>query len=258
MKIIRNIIVSFALYSKIPMPIFEWKKEDMEFNIAFLPLVGLVLGAVEFIAYYLLSMLGLNIIVKALIWIAIALLFTGGFHVDGFMDVSDALKSYKPKEEKLKILKDPHIGAFAVISLATLGCIYLASTYITFGKCLDQRFIVPAVLSFFLVRAVAGLLAVKLPHAKKEGMLHEETKEAKKCVPILLIVQIVIGVAASVYFNPWSGVATMVALFLFSLYFKHKCEKEFGGITGDCSGYFIVMGETIVMLILAVFSLVRI
>lgn len=258
MKIIRNIIVAFALYSKIPMPIFEWKKEDMELNIAFLPLVGLVLGAVEFIVYYLLNMLGLNPIVKALIWIAVALLFTGGFHVDGFMDVSDALKSYKPKEEKLKILKDPHIGAFAVISLVTLGCIYPAGAYVTFEKCLDPRSIVPAALSFFLVRAVAGLLAVFLPHAKKEGMLHEETKEAKKAVPILLIIQIVIGAGAIVFFNLWLGVAICVALCLFSLYFKYKCKKEFGGITGDCSGYFIVMGETIVMIILAIFSLIKI
>ena len=43
---------------------------------------------------------------------------TGGFHIDGFMDTMDAFHSYKPREEKLAILKDSHIGAFAVIMLA--------------------------------------------------------------------------------------------------------------------------------------------
>ena len=47
----------------------------------------------------------------------IPILITGGFHIDGFMDTQDAINSYKPREKKLEILKDPHIGAFAVISL---------------------------------------------------------------------------------------------------------------------------------------------
>ena len=42
----------------------------------------------------------------------------GGFHADGFLDVSDSLCSYGSREKKLEILKDPHIGAFAVIRLA--------------------------------------------------------------------------------------------------------------------------------------------
>ena len=44
-----------------------------------------------------------------------------GFHVDGFMDTMDALHSYQPRERKLEILKDSHIGAFSVIKLAEFG-----------------------------------------------------------------------------------------------------------------------------------------
>ena len=44
------------------------------------------------------------------------------FHIDGFMDTMDAFHSYKPREEKLTILKDSHMGAFAVIMLA--ACSY--------------------------------------------------------------------------------------------------------------------------------------
>ena len=43
------------------------------------------------------------------------------------MDVADALSSYRTKEEKLAILKDPHIGAFSVIRLAICGLVFIAS-----------------------------------------------------------------------------------------------------------------------------------
>lgn len=55
------------------------------------------------------------------------LIITGGFHVDGFMDTMDALHSYQPRERKLEILKDSHIGAFSVIKLAEFGLIYVAA-----------------------------------------------------------------------------------------------------------------------------------
>ena len=46
---------------------------------------------------------------------AVPLLVTGGIHLDGFMDTTDARSSYGDMEKKLAILKDSHVGAFAVI-----------------------------------------------------------------------------------------------------------------------------------------------
>ena len=47
--------------------------------------------------------------------------------MDGFLDTCDALHSYRPRERKLEILKDSHIGAFAVIMLALYGLIFLGA-----------------------------------------------------------------------------------------------------------------------------------
>ena len=55
---------------------------------------------------------------------AIPLMITGGFHVDGFMDTMDAFHSYQEKEQKLNILKDSHIGAFAAVSYTHLAKAY--------------------------------------------------------------------------------------------------------------------------------------
>lgn len=38
----------------------------------------------------------------------------------GFADTIDAVSSYKDREKKLEILKDPHTGAFAVIVCAPI------------------------------------------------------------------------------------------------------------------------------------------
>ena len=46
-------------------------------------------------------------------------IITGGIHLDGFVDTMDAINSYQPIERKLEILKDSHIGAFALISCVT-------------------------------------------------------------------------------------------------------------------------------------------
>ena len=127
MRIIKNIIVAFSLYSRIPMPIFEWKEEDMKHNIIFLPWIGAVIGGICLGLNVLFGHIKIPFVCELAVFSVVPLLITGGFHVDGFMDVQDALKSYKSKEEKLEILKDPHIGAFAVIRLVIYGLIWIAA-----------------------------------------------------------------------------------------------------------------------------------
>ena len=49
------------------------------------------------------------------VWIPI--LITGGIHLDGFCDVTDAKSSYASTERKLEIMSDSHVGAFVVMYL---------------------------------------------------------------------------------------------------------------------------------------------
>ena len=53
-------------------------------------------------------------------FVLLPVLVTGGIHMDGFLDTTDALSSWQPREKKLEILKDSHAGAFAII----MGCSY--------------------------------------------------------------------------------------------------------------------------------------
>ena len=129
MHILKSIVIAFSMYSKIPMPQFEWKEEDMKHVLCFFPWIGIVIGLCLYFWRLLCDRFGIRNLCYVFIGTAIPLLLTGGFHVDGFMDTMDAFHSYQPKERKLEILKDSHIGAFAVIMLAVYGLIYICLLY---------------------------------------------------------------------------------------------------------------------------------
>ncbi len=253
MKIIRNIAVALSMYSKIPMPIWRWKDDDMKYALGFIGLVGVIIGAIEYGIYLLGTYFAIPVFVKTLLWTAIPLLVTGGFHVDGFMDVQDALHSYQPKEEKLRILKDPHIGAFAVISLGLYGCLYIAATYMLLetGR---KRFVLLAAIGFVLARGIGAFLGTVLKHAKQDGLLHEETKKTGTATKVLLILTILFAVAGMFYLNLLATALICVTQLLFVLWYRHKCYKEFGGISGDTVGYFITESELLVLIVTAIFA----
>lgn len=257
MTIIRNIIVALSMYSRIPMPVFEWKEDDMKYSLSFIGIVGIIIGLAEYAVFYLGHYFNLPVFVMTLLFATMPLILTGGFHVDGFMDVQDAFNSYKPKEEKLKILKDPHIGAFAVISLAVYGAFFLSASYLLMeqNRC---KYIVVACIGFSLLRALGGYLSLVLNHAKQEGMLHEETKKTDRTSKVILLVTIIICLAAICYISLFSLIVIALGLSVFILWFKKKCYKEFGGINGDTIGYFITVGELIVIVIAAVLALINI
>ena len=105
------------------MPHIKLDDEDTKHAITYLPLVGALIGLITCGAFRLFLYADIPAFVKACITVIIPIAVTGGFHIDGFLDTADALASYRSNEKKLEILKDPHIGSFAVISFCV--CILL-------------------------------------------------------------------------------------------------------------------------------------
>ena len=68
------------------MPHLEWQEDDMKYNLAFLPLVGVIIGALEYALIRFALYYELPEVFSIAVISAIPLIVTGGFHVDGFMD----------------------------------------------------------------------------------------------------------------------------------------------------------------------------
>ena len=45
MHLLKGLIIAFSMYSRIPVPQFEWKEEDMRYTLCFFPWVGAGIGA---------------------------------------------------------------------------------------------------------------------------------------------------------------------------------------------------------------------
>ena len=240
MRIIKAMIIAFSMYSKIPMPQFQWKYEDMKYMLCFFPWIGAVIGGFVYLWGMICEKYEISLLCYTLIGTAIPLLITGGFHVDGFMDTMDAFCSYQPREKKLEILKDSHIGAFAVITLGVYGLVYMAA----FSEIRDKNLLQIVCAGFCLSRCLSGISVVSFPSAKKEGMLYSfASKAGKDIVKISLYLQGVLCVLFMLWRSLFVGMIAAVAALSTFAYYYYRSKKELGGITGDTAGYFVLLCE---------------
>lgn len=86
---------------------------------AWFPLVGLGLGGI-LLGLDAAAREGLPALLVGAILVAALLVLTRAIHTEGFLDCCDGLFGAFDREERLRILRDPHIGAFAVIGGASL------------------------------------------------------------------------------------------------------------------------------------------
>ena len=248
MHILKSSAIAFSIYSKIPVPQFEWKEEDMKYMLCFFPSIGAVIGGFVYLWSYLCGIFDVGEICHVLIGAAIPLMITGGFHVDGFMDTMDAFHSYRPREKKLEILKDSHIGAFAVIMLAMYGIIYIGA----FSEIEDRNLLKIVCGGFFLARCLSGISIVSFPAAKKDGILYLFASSSQKAiVKWSLYLQGISCICFMLRQSLYAGILVVAAAFLVFLYYYYRTKKEFGGITGDTAGYFVLICEACMMITVA-------
>lgn len=253
---LQSIFLAFALYSRIPVPQAKWNEKNMRYCICFLPLVGVVIGAVQYGAFFLLDKISAGPVFRGAVLAALPVLLSGGIHMDGFMDTCDAIHSWKGREERLRILKDPHTGAFAVLGCAVYlllfagiwseACTMLsAKTEERAGGAAPLLF--SLCLCFVLSRAMSAFAALVFPKAKKEGLLRQETDPAAPGAAaamglVSLIVFLVLVMTGGI-----PGMCAAVTALVVFVYYHHTAVKLFGGTTGDLAGWFLQLCELMTM-----------
>ena len=215
---------------------------------AYFPIVGLLLGGV---------LAGLDLaageslpapVVGALLVVAL-LVLTRAIHTEGFLDSCDGLFGGYSREKRLDILRDTHVGAFAVIGCAAL--LLLKWTLLT-GISGDIRvgllIVFPCLSRFGMLTAMAAFTYVR-----EEGLGTSFQAGTNR-------LQIAFGLAtAAVAAGVLLGIAGLVllgAVIGVSLGLGRWISGMLGGMTGDTYGAVNELAEVTVLLLgIALFRL---
>lgn len=240
LSLYEGLIIAFAMYSRIPVPQVEWTDAGLKYALCFFPLTGVVIGAAEVGFFWLAKRIGLGDMARVCIGTAIPLLVTGGIHMDGFLDVTDARSSCQPPEKRLQIMKDPHAGAFAILKCGLYLLVYLAA----FSELGEKAF--PAMGGIYVLeRALSGWSVVSLPKAKTDGLASTFARGAQK--QTVQAAMLLWAAAAAGYLlragGLRAGMSATAAAFLVFFWYCRMARREFGGITGDLAGYFLQLCE---------------
>ena len=225
--------MSLKMFSALPLPQGRWEEDLRKHSTACLPLVGLALGGL----WWGLAVLARRLLPAALAGALIAalpFLLTGFIHLDGFMDTSDAMLSWRDREARLRILKDVHVGAFAVIALALL-------LLFQFAACLSLERLFPLMLLPVLSRsgsALCVLLLKPLGHSEYATAANVPRGFALAVGAEALLALIALGA-----FGGWSALLAGAAAIAGYGLSMRWCVRTLGGVSGDLCGFALTVSE---------------
>ena len=196
------------------------------------PAVGLLLGAIQAVAGYLILIVFGNEIAAA------AVLFTGiimtrGMHADGFADVADGFFGGGSVEARLRIMKDPAVGSFGVTALILL----ILFKWILLVELLAQDLYSWIVSGIMLARLVQVFLASTFPYARKEGGTASAFVKGAGISHVLLALSFSVAALLTVSNANlvFSGIALLISM-MSSGIAGFMSMKKIRGVTGDVLG----------------------
>lgn len=246
--LLQGFFVALSFLTIYPSKQTKWTEQTSRYAIFFFPICGLLIGVVvSLLAGGLFTFFSFPSYLTAFFIMVFLLLSHGGLHLDGWMDVSDALGSWRTKEERLEIMKDSRTGSVAVWSTILLLLGRFVAILFVVETSHRLLFFTLLFVPFFSRGGMAYLL-LTAPLAKKDGLAayFQAQKKRKDFAIVLLIIVFVL-----VLFLFFSGknvfpfllvlLIGAVAFYLIAFVFF---RRTFGGINGDMLGAFVEGVET--------------
>ncbi|MBR2258129.1 MAG: adenosylcobinamide-GDP ribazoletransferase [Blautia sp.] len=245
---------AFAMFSRIPMPKTDWSEDHIGFLFCFFPWVGLAIGGLSMLVRQIGIRRGYHENFICAVLVILPVVLTGGIHLDGLLDTTDALYSYQEKSRRIEILKDSHAGAFAVIRA---GMYYLLQfgAFCQIWKNTKAMLMMSGV--YVLSRCLSGWGVLTIPKVNSSGtaaLFAENAKERQ--TKIVLGIYVITLTLLMPALSPVMGWAVIVCAGTVFIWYRQKAVKYFGGTNGDLSGYFLCSCEQAAALVLAVLTVV--
>ncbi|MEW6400514.1 MAG: adenosylcobinamide-GDP ribazoletransferase [Chloroflexota bacterium] len=235
----RSLRIAFGLMTTLPIRLpDDWSAGDSGRASVWFPLVGVVIGALTWLAWKG-SMLLFPPLVAGVITLAVWVALTGGLHLDGLADCCDGLLASTSVERRLEIMKDPRLGAFGGIGLILI--LFLkAAALASLTSAASLGILLAASLARWCI-----LLAGLLPLARPSGMAADFAAGFRR---ILILWGALIPLAAAIF----PGVRGVIAMFVGLIAVASVlwlAKSRINGVTGDVFGMVVEVVEVAVMLV---------
>jgi adenosylcobinamide-GDP ribazoletransferase len=208
----------------------------------FYPLVGLVIGGLLWVFFS-----GVDLVFSPRVSIGLLLAFwvvlTGALHLDGLADCLDGLYGGTNSEERLRVMKDVHLGTMGIVGLIlTLGIKYLVLKDVLSFPSMGLWIILIPMLS----RWTPVFLSFLFPYARPSGGLGQALVEGTGKKELFWAT--LLAWAPALVMAKFYGLGLILVSFLWSLICGRFFLKRLGGITGDVMGAVIESTEVLGML----------
>lgn len=255
MKYITAFFMAWGNFLKIPCPVKKWDSKLNKLMLGFLPSIGAIVGVILAAVVAAMILIEPQITssdLRALVVFVTPMLLAGFIHLDGFMDVNDAVLSRRDLAERQRILKDSSTGAFAVITLVILMIAYFAGIKAVLDLGIELPigtvFVIPIV-----SRGVAGLDVLTNKKIEVSQYAKDEKTNAKDIGVIVCQLILYIAIGMAIAHSKMASVVIVAAVeVIAAMLFGGIARKQLGGMNGDIAGYEIVLSECFGIIALAV------
>lgn len=142
----RYFLLAVGFFTRLPVPsVPDFHESDLNHSARYFPLVGLLIGLLAAITWWLASWL-LPPALAVLCSMAATIYVTGAFHEDGLADSADGLGGGMDRARKLEIMQDSRLGSYGAIAL--VGVLLF--------KFQALSSLTPAILPFAMIAAHTG------------------------------------------------------------------------------------------------------
>lgn len=232
----RSLVTAIRTLTIFPFP----GKDTHRFELAlpWFPVVGGVLGAMA--GWVLRSSTWLGPELAAALSLSFLAVGTGCLHLDGLADSADGLGCHANRERRLSIMKEPGVGAFAVVAVVLLLIVKWAALRTLAVRGQPYALLIACASG----RAMIAVLCVWQPYARASGTGAAVVQGARLWhAGVAVVLVAALGWAAQ-------GETVLVILgaaFLATGVVGLFSRQRIGGITGDVLGATCELVETVAL-----------
>ena len=234
----RSLILAIQFLTRLPTPkLHHFDPQELARCVVWFPWVGLLIGLIITAATLLGSTVDswLGALLGLIVWVGI----TGGLHLDGLADLSDALgAAHRDPQRLLTVMRDPHLGSFGVLALIVQLISKLVLLRVSLNHARLDFMTLPLICAWARLGAVYWSQALPALAGSSTERFTWQSSATSLVINFMLLAWL------TFVFEP----LLLSALLIIGLW-QWFLHRRLGGMSGDCLGAGIELTESSLLLI---------